>query len=212
MYPLPHNPIQQRTVASKRRPICLLGGYAVIGCSIAPERGIGGNGGDGGIRTLDRALQPYNGLANRRLQPLGHVSGPLDMPDTVAARKRDCADCTATFGPVHENVGATRGRALAFRRFAALPVSRRRSDSSQQRNRFSGFRHCRPSICRLAGSSSTAVRLLQCGITRRTRFGKFIKNRWLRRPRKTGECYLCNTPLENGARAWLPCCLCITVR
>ena len=32
-------------------------------------------GGDGGIRTLDRALQPYNGLANRRLQPLGHVSG-----------------------------------------------------------------------------------------------------------------------------------------
>ena len=27
-----------------------------------------------GIRTLDRALQPYNGLANRRLQPLGHVS------------------------------------------------------------------------------------------------------------------------------------------
>src|SRR4051812_9829817 len=32
-------------------------------------------GGDGGIRTLDRALQPYNGLANRRLQPLGHISG-----------------------------------------------------------------------------------------------------------------------------------------
>jgi hypothetical protein len=32
------------------------------------------DGGDGGIRTLDRALQPYNGLANRRLQPLGHVS------------------------------------------------------------------------------------------------------------------------------------------
>jgi hypothetical protein len=31
-------------------------------------------GGDAGIRTLDRALQPYNGLANRRLQPLGHVS------------------------------------------------------------------------------------------------------------------------------------------
>ena len=32
------------------------------------------DGGAGGIRTLDRALQPYNGLANRRLQPLGHVS------------------------------------------------------------------------------------------------------------------------------------------
>jgi hypothetical protein len=33
------------------------------------------DGGAGGIRTLDRALQPYNGLANRRLQPLGHSSG-----------------------------------------------------------------------------------------------------------------------------------------
>ena len=30
------------------------------------------NGGAGGIRTLDTAFQPYNGLANRRLQPLGH--------------------------------------------------------------------------------------------------------------------------------------------
>src|SRR3984893_1644795 len=30
--------------------------------------------GDGGIRTRDRALLPYNGLANRRLQPLGHAS------------------------------------------------------------------------------------------------------------------------------------------
>ena len=26
-------------------------------------------GGEGGIRTPDRAFQPYNGLANRRLQP-----------------------------------------------------------------------------------------------------------------------------------------------
>jgi hypothetical protein len=32
------------------------------------------NGGVGGIRTLDTAFQPYNGLANRRLQPLGHDS------------------------------------------------------------------------------------------------------------------------------------------
>lgn len=33
-----------------------------------------GFGGDGGIRTPDKGLRPYNGLANRRLQPLGHVS------------------------------------------------------------------------------------------------------------------------------------------
>jgi hypothetical protein len=45
-------------------------------------------GGDGGIRTLDRALQPYNGLANRRLQPLGHVSCMADMPDVALRRKR----------------------------------------------------------------------------------------------------------------------------
>ena len=31
-------------------------------------------GGVGGIRTLGTAFQPYNGLANRRLQPLGHHS------------------------------------------------------------------------------------------------------------------------------------------
>ena len=31
-------------------------------------------GGEGGIRTLGRALEPYDGLANRCLQPLGHLS------------------------------------------------------------------------------------------------------------------------------------------
>src|ERR1700682_5130259 len=49
--------------------------------------------GDGGIRTLDRALQPYNGLANRRLQPLGHISGKADMPDAGASRKRQIQGC-----------------------------------------------------------------------------------------------------------------------
>ncbi len=43
-------------------------------------------GGDGGIRTLDRALQPYNGLANRRLQPLGHVSRAKKRGATYARR------------------------------------------------------------------------------------------------------------------------------
>src|SRR5271163_1467303 len=31
-------------------------------------------GGEGGIRTPDTGVSPYNGLANRRLQPLGHLS------------------------------------------------------------------------------------------------------------------------------------------
>src|SRR5213083_972018 len=37
------------------------------------------NGG-GGIRTPDRVLKPYNGLANRRLQPLGHPSPGVNYP------------------------------------------------------------------------------------------------------------------------------------
>ena len=36
---------------------------------------LGKAGGEGGIRTLDTGFGPYNGLANRRLQPLGHLSG-----------------------------------------------------------------------------------------------------------------------------------------
>jgi hypothetical protein len=37
---------------------------------------VGGSesGGERGIRTLDTGVSPYNGLANRRLQPLGHLS------------------------------------------------------------------------------------------------------------------------------------------
>src|ERR1700694_3066702 len=50
-------------------------------------------GGAGGIRTLDRALQPYNGLANRRLQPLGHSSVEPDMPDAGMSRKRQITGC-----------------------------------------------------------------------------------------------------------------------
>lgn len=34
-------------------------------------------GGDRGIRTPDKTLQSYNGLANRRVQPLCHVSAAL---------------------------------------------------------------------------------------------------------------------------------------
>ena len=48
-----------------------------MGASPAKRVSAKQGGGDRGIRTLDRALQPYNGLANRRLQPLGHISvGP----------------------------------------------------------------------------------------------------------------------------------------
>jgi hypothetical protein len=36
--------------------------------------GFKSNGGEAGIRTLGTGFGPYNGLANRRLQPLGHLS------------------------------------------------------------------------------------------------------------------------------------------
>jgi hypothetical protein len=35
---------------------------------------LGINGGEGGIRTPGRSFGPYNGLANRRIQPLCHLS------------------------------------------------------------------------------------------------------------------------------------------
>src|SRR5262249_22158944 len=35
---------------------------------------LGKSGGEGGIRTPGTSFSSYNGLANRRLQPLGHLS------------------------------------------------------------------------------------------------------------------------------------------
>ena len=41
------------------------------------------SGGEGGIRTLGTGVSPYNGLANRRLQPLGHLSGDFHQFNMV---------------------------------------------------------------------------------------------------------------------------------
>lgn len=52
-------------------------GYDYKSCladHVGRERSLFADGGVGGIRTLGTAFQPYNGLANRRLQPLGHHS------------------------------------------------------------------------------------------------------------------------------------------
>ena len=38
--------------------------------------------GEGGIRTRGTSLTPYNGLANRRFQPLSHLSGKTSQPTT----------------------------------------------------------------------------------------------------------------------------------
>jgi hypothetical protein len=45
-------------------------------------------GGEAGIRTLDRGLSPYNGLANRRLRPLGHLTARLQVYVTTALTRK----------------------------------------------------------------------------------------------------------------------------
>jgi hypothetical protein len=39
------------------------------------DAGFKTSGGEGGIRTLGTGVSPYNGLANRRIRPLCHLSG-----------------------------------------------------------------------------------------------------------------------------------------
>ncbi len=41
-------------------------------------------GGEGGIRTLGTGVSPYNGLANRRIRPLCHLSGVAELQFTTA--------------------------------------------------------------------------------------------------------------------------------
>ena len=53
-------------------------------------------GGEAGIRTLGRAFRPYNGLANRRLQPLGHLTAArkLSIYEIATYTPDDCPhDC-----------------------------------------------------------------------------------------------------------------------
>jgi hypothetical protein len=50
------------------------------------------SGGEGGIRTPDTGVSPYNGLANRRLQPLGHLSGDLLQFNMPVLFRRLCSD------------------------------------------------------------------------------------------------------------------------
>src|SRR5260221_12364088 len=55
------------------------------------------SGGEGGIRTPGRGFSPYNGLANRRLQPLGHLSGVRAENNCSASRDFATAQGRAMF-------------------------------------------------------------------------------------------------------------------
>ena len=65
--------------------------------------GIVETGGEAGIRTLGTGVSPYNGLANRRIRPLCHLSGlkefqfnTFDSPvSAFACGGRRCLACVA---------------------------------------------------------------------------------------------------------------------
>ena len=50
------------------------------------------SGGEGGIRTLGTGVSPYNGLANRRLQPLGHLSDVREFQFITVGMRAVAAD------------------------------------------------------------------------------------------------------------------------
>src|SRR5438046_10495673 len=61
------------------------GGDGPPGSKTINESG-GKTGGEAGIRTLDTAFRPYNGLANRRLQPLGHLTADAKCTEISTSR------------------------------------------------------------------------------------------------------------------------------
>jgi hypothetical protein len=94
-------------------------------------------GGAGGIRTLDRPLQAYNGLANRRLQPLGHSSMSADMPDARASRKRQIQITPRSFK------GAAALRCIFDRHAGSVPLASSGFCTHKQRRRRAGVRGMR---------------------------------------------------------------------
>ena len=77
-------------------------------------------GGEAGIRTLDTGVSPYNGLANRRLQPLGHL--PTGCSGVVMRRLGNVSVAT-------ESAQASR---VVFERSLELPFEPR--DSNEHRD------------------------------------------------------------------------------
>jgi hypothetical protein len=61
---MPNRPLRSELRVRKKSP------------SRGQKRRFGAENGEGGIRTRGRGLYPYDGLANRCLQPLGHLSKP----------------------------------------------------------------------------------------------------------------------------------------
>src|SRR6266568_8935201 len=65
----------RRMPQKPERNLVILSAFLVTARKLLQE-----TGGEGGIRTPGRSFSPYNGLANRRIQPLCHLSavGPAE--------------------------------------------------------------------------------------------------------------------------------------
>jgi hypothetical protein len=105
---------------------------------LQPDR----TGGEGGIRTLGTGVSPYNGLANRRIRPLCHLSGaqndslprltlvllPLQSHAFTASFALLCIQstvvvCWAVFGPSGEQLGSKLGLSTAERNSESLRMA-----------------------------------------------------------------------------------------
>ncbi len=78
-----------------------------ISCNELHETG----GGEAGIRTLGRGLCPFNGLANRRLQPLGHLTASTTREPAGTGRNTDYTPMSAVVRPPRQP-SAARPRAV----------------------------------------------------------------------------------------------------
>jgi hypothetical protein len=96
-----------------------------------------GIGGEAGIRTLGRTLRPYNGLANRRLQPLGHltadckytarknlVDSDFAEPSTAVSQPSPIRNCLQNNARGH-SVGNLRISARRRARYAHLMICKK---------------------------------------------------------------------------------------
>ena len=58
------------------------------------EKNMIDTGGEGGIRTPGTSFSSYNGLANRRLQPLGHLTAALPAALPPTFQEYSTKDCS----------------------------------------------------------------------------------------------------------------------
>ncbi len=78
------------------------------------------SGGEGGIRTPGTGFSQYNGLANRRLQPLGHLSGTSGLQHCTLAPDLVTVPHGLAASPCPQRSWPRDGAAGHFSRFAGL--------------------------------------------------------------------------------------------